>query len=161
MKETDKLIVRRIKNGTVIDHIPAGQALNVLKILGITGGERYTVALLMNVRSRKIGMKDIVKIEERELDPKEVDKIALLAPEATINTIRDYLVVKKTKVKLPSVIKEIVSCPNINCITNKPGEPVTPTFRVLSREPLLLRCEYCGTYVNRNDIIDQYTKAAR
>lgn len=161
MKETDKLIVRRIKNGTVIDHIPAGQALNVLKILGITGGERYTVALLMNVRSRKIGMKDIVKIEERELDPKEVDKIALLAPEATINTIRDYLVVKKTKVKLPSVIKEIVGCPNINCITNKPGEPVTPTFRVLSREPLLLRCEYCGTYVNRNDIIDQYTKAAR
>lgn len=159
-EEGNKLIVRRIRNGTVIDHIPGGQALNVLKILGITGEEDYTVALLMNVRSRKIGRKDIVKIENRELDPKEVDKIALLAPEATINTIRDYSVMKKTKVKLPNVIKEIVTCTNPNCITNVQGEPVTPTFKVVSSEPLVLCCEYCGTYISRNDIVEQYSRSA-
>jgi len=160
VKEQDTLIVRRIRNGTVIDHIPGGLALNVLRILGITGKEGYTVALLMNVKSRKIGRKDIVKIENRELDPRELDIIALIAPDATVNTIRDYAVVKKTKVKLPQTIREIVRCTNPNCVTNKAGEPVKPTFRVKSSEPLLLVCEYCGTFVTREDVISQYTESA-
>ena len=160
MKEQDSLTVRRIRNGTVIEHISGGLALNVLKILGITGEEGYTVALLMNVSSRKIGRKDVVKIENRELDPKELDIIALIAPDATINTIRNYAVVKKTRVKLPQTIREIVRCTNPNCVTNKPGEPVKPIFKVKSSEPLILVCDYCGTFVTRNDIISQYTESA-
>jgi aspartate carbamoyltransferase regulatory subunit len=80
IKEEEKLIVRRIKEGTVIDHISPGSSLNVLKVLGITGEEGMTVALVMNVPSRKMGKKDIVKIEGRELTQDQVDKIALISP---------------------------------------------------------------------------------
>ena len=81
--------MKKIKNGTVIDHISAGHALDVLKILGIDGREGHTVSVAMNVLSEKQSKKDIVKVESRELAPGEVDKIALIAPGATINIIRD------------------------------------------------------------------------
>ena len=84
-----ELKVPRIKDGSVIDHITAGNAVKVLHILGIPKASSSTVSVAMNVRS-KLGKKDIVKVENRELDPQEVDKIALIAPKATINIIRDY-----------------------------------------------------------------------
>ena len=92
MSQTDKyeLYVKKIKNGTVIDHISAGYALDVLKILNIKGKESNTVGVVMNVQSKNIEKKDMVKIEGRELKPEEVDKIALISPNATINIIREY-----------------------------------------------------------------------
>jgi len=111
MNESE-LRVQKIKDGTVIDHITQGNALNVLRILGITGKEGNIVSIVMNVPSRKLGKKDIVKIEGRELNPREVNMIALIAPKATINIIRDYQVIEKRKVKLPKVIKGIVKCIN-------------------------------------------------
>lgn len=149
-----ELVVRRISDGTVIDHIPAGRALRVLSILGITGEEGYMVSLVMNVYSNKLGKKDIVKVEGRELSGEEVNKIALIAPTATINIIRDYDVVEKRKVKLPEKV-DIVRCVNPNCVTNAPREAVRPVFRVLSREPLKLVCEYCGEYLTEEDVIAQ------
>ena len=86
---TKELYVKKIRNGTVIDHILAGHALDVLKILGIHGGEGHIVSVAMNVVSKKQNKKDIVKVENRELKPSEVDKIALIAPSATISIIRD------------------------------------------------------------------------
>jgi len=139
----DRLIVRKIRNGTVIDHIPAGRSLDVLKILGITGREGATVALVMNVESRKLGRKDIVKIEDRFLKPEEVDKIALIAPTATINIVRDYQVVEKRRVSVPEEIVGILKCVNPLCISNSPREPITPRIIVVSRQPLKLRCAYC------------------
>lgn len=156
MRESQELVVRKIERGTVIDHIPVGQALNVLRILGIKGGEKYTVAVVMNVESKKYGKKDIVKVEGKELSPLEVNRIALVAPQATINLVQNFKVVKKTRVKLPEFVRAIVRCTNPSCITNKPREPVTPTFRVLSHSPLLLVCEYCGTRVLQGDVIKQY-----
>ena len=103
-----ELKVPRIKDGSVIDHITAGNAVKVLHILGIPKASSSTVSVAMNVRS-KLGKKDIVKVENRELDPQEVDKIALIAPKATINIIRDYEVAKKHKVKLPDEIVGIVT----------------------------------------------------
>ncbi len=96
-KIKEELRVRSIKNGSVIDHITAGNALNVLKILDIIGTTKAIVSVAMNVTSKRLpyGRKDIVKIEDRELSPAEVDKIALIAPQATINIIRDYEVVQK------------------------------------------------------------------
>ena len=96
-KDKEELRVRSIRNGSVIDHITAGNALNVLRILGITGTTTAIVSVVMNVPSKRLafGQKDIVKIEDRELVPAEVDKIALIAPQATINIIRDYEVVAK------------------------------------------------------------------
>ncbi len=152
------LLVRKIKNGTVIDHIPAGTALTVLKILGITGREGYVIAIVMNVNSKKLGVKDIVKIEGRELKKEEVDKIALVAPTATINIVRDYAVIDKYKVSLPDRIVGIIKCTNPTCISRKENEPVAPTFKVISRNPVKLQCEYCGTYVTSEDIVAQLTK---
>lgn len=156
MAKMEELIVRRIRDGTVIDHISGGQALNVLRILGIRGGEDYAVAIVMNVKSRRLGKKDIVKIEGREIAPGEVDRIALITPKATINTIKNYRVTKKVNVKLPNMIKGILSCTNPSCISNKPQEPVTPSFRVASRTPTSLICEYCGTHITHEEVVAQY-----
>ncbi|MEM0448321.1 MAG: aspartate carbamoyltransferase regulatory subunit [Methanomassiliicoccales archaeon] len=135
--------VTPIRNGTVIDHIDCGMALKVLRIIGVSGNNVHSpVSVLMHVPSSKVGFKDVVKVEDRELDPKEVDKIALISPNATINIIRDFNVAEKFKVSLPSVVKGIVRCGNPSCITNL-KEPVEPEFTVESKNPPLLRCIYC------------------
>ena len=156
MTKPEELVVRRIRDGTVIDHIPAGQALNVLRILRIRGNEGYKVAMVMNVESRKLGKKDIVKVEGRELVQEEVNRLALVAPEATINTIGDFRVKRKTKVRLPGRIEGIVRCTNPSCISNKPREPLLPTFKVSSRAPPSIVCEYCGTYISHEEVVAQY-----
>lgn len=157
MTAETELLVRRIRHGTVIDHIPAGRSLDVLKILGITGREGYRVAIVMNVESRKLGMKDIVKVEGRILSWEEVNLIALIAPTATINIIENYKVKEKRRVSLPSVVKGLIACRNPTCITNKPGEAVKPVFTLISRNPVTLRCEYCGTYHREPDILRGFT----
>ena len=151
----DSLLVRRIRNGTVIDHIPAGRALMVLRLLGIKGGEGLRVALVMNAESKKMGRKDIVKIEDRYLSKEETDKLALIAPTATINIIREFKVVEKRKVEPPLRITGILKCPNPTCITRKDNEPITPRFKRISLKPLLYQCEYCGTILDENTIIGQ------
>jgi aspartate carbamoyltransferase regulatory subunit len=136
--------VTPIKNGTVIDHIEKGMALKVLKILGITGKQESIVSVAMYVDSGKdhINKKDIVKVEDRELDPHELNKIALIAPSATFNIIRNYNVWKKHKVELPEIIEGIVECENPNCVSNK-KEPVGSKCVVFSKDPLRLKCFYC------------------
>lgn len=153
--DSEKLTVSKIRWGTVIDHIPAGYALKVLRILGIDGSEGYRVAVLMNVDSLKLKRKDIVKVEERELKPDEVNRIALIAPTATINIIRNYEVAVKLKVEIPEFIEEILKCGNPTCITNQPREPVKAKFKLVSREPVKLQCLYCGRYLEREDIEKQ------
>ena len=137
------LKITPIRNGTVIDHINPGMALKVLRIIGVGGTNvQSPVSVLMHVPSKKIGFKDVVKVEDRELDPHEVDKIALISPKATINIIRDFNVAEKSKVMLPDTVKGIVRCGNPSCITNL-NEPVVPEFSVENRDPPILRCIYC------------------
>lgn len=155
MPKREELYVRKIERGTVIDHITAGHAFSVLKILGINGRGGHVVTVAMNVPSRKHGRKDIVKVESRELKPDEVDKIALIAPKATINIIRDFEVVEKKKVELPREIRNIVRCSNPSCVSNA-KEPVEPSFAVESVEPLRLRCHYCNRVMERGDILEQF-----
>lgn len=154
MKKPKKLKVEPIKNGTVIDHITANKALSVLRILGLPNG-KSTVTIAMNVPSSKMGNKDIVKIEGRELAPKEVDKIALIAPNATINIIRNYELSEKSKVHLLDEITGILKCPNPNCITNT-SEPVNTRFYVIRREPVILRCYYCERIMEESEIESQF-----
>jgi len=149
------LRVSKIRSGTVIDHITSGHALDVLKILGITGRTEGVVTVAVNVPSKKLGVKDMVKVEGRELNPEEVDKIALLAPHATINIVRGYKVVEKQRVKLPKAIRGMVKCANPACISNS-REPVQPTFYVEQEEPLLLKCHYCGYIMEKQDILKQF-----
>ena len=108
------------------------------------------VSVAMNVPSAKRGRKDIVKIENRELEPDEINKIALIAPDATFNIIRDFSVDNKHKVVLPDTIEGIVRCENPNCISNK-SEPILPKCVVISKTPVTLKCSYCDRMIT--DII--------
>ena len=155
MKE---LKVPPIENGTVIDHLPTWTALTVLRILGINEEKKDRKDLLvttsMNVKSRRFEKKDFIKIENRELKPEEVDKIAVIAPKATINIIREKEVIKKWKVELPETINGIISCPNDSCISNDGKEPISSIFKTEIREGELLRfrCVYCGKTIYSDDI---------
>jgi len=138
MKE---LKIQPIKNGTVIDHITAGNALKVLHILGIPKSSSSIVSVAMNVNS-KYGKKDIVKVENRELAAHEVNKIALIAPKATINIIRDYEVAEKHRVQVPDEVIGIIQCSNPTCVSNS-KEPVKSRFIVLKKDPIQIKCYYC------------------
>ena len=145
MKEIAEIKIPPIRNGTVIDHIENGQALNVLKILGVNENNIDSgISIGMHVPTTKESKKwkDIVKLEDMELDETTVSKIALIAPEATISIIRDYYVAEKFDVKLGDKVVGLVRCSNPNCITNR-GEPVSPEFNVIGRHPPQLRCCYC------------------
>lgn len=143
-RKRKEIKITPIKNGTAIDHIRAGQAPIVLKILGIGAGTNMAISLVMNVQSQKFGKKDIVMIENRELNSEETNKVALIAPNATINIIRDCQVVKKEKVRLPKIIEAILKCPNPNCVSNDEKEPIKSKF-ILEEENLpSLKCYYCG-----------------
>ena len=150
-----ELRVSKIKDGTVIDHISGGYALDVVKILGITGKENRVMTIAINVPSKSLKVKDIVKIEGRAVKPREVNRIALIAPHATINIVRNYKVVKKLEVKLPKFIEEIIKCANPSCISNS-NEPVSPKFYMEKEDPLLLSCHYCGSILEKSDVLSQF-----
>jgi aspartate carbamoyltransferase regulatory subunit len=153
MSEVD-LRVSKIKDGTVIDHISGGYALDVVKILGLTGKEKRVITIAINVPSRQFGRKDIINIEGRALSSGEVNRIALVAPHASINIIKQYGVAEKLEVKLPQNITGIVKCVNPVCITNS-DEPVDSNFNVESVEPLILKCHYCGYVFEKSDVLSQ------
>lgn len=143
------LKAKKIETGTVIDHVPKAMALKVLRILGIEDDFPGTVTVLMNVPSSHYGFKDIIKIEGRLLAKKEIAKIALLAPSATVNTIQNFTVVDKYVVQVPSVLEGVVACPNPSCITRNEG---TPRLLVENASPVRLRCAYCEKVYGERDI---------
>lgn len=146
--------VKPIKNGTVIDHIGANKSLHVLKILGLPNDET-NVTIAMNVSSKTFEKKDIVKIENRELDSRELDQLALISPQTTINIVRDYEIIAKNKVELVDEVIDILKCENPNCITNT-NEPVKTKFYVISKDPLILRCHYCERLLSVEDVDSQF-----
>jgi len=148
-----KLIVSKIINGTVIDHISAGRAIVVMRILGIDHNSSDRMSMVINAESKTMKIKDIVKIEDRELKSDEVAAIALVAPDATINIIRNYKVVKKMKIKVPEKISKIIKCPNPLCVTNNDVEAVS-RFTVISKNPIILECDYCKTELNDEDAVN-------
>ncbi len=151
-----ELKIRAIENGTVIDHITANKALHILKILGLPDETTQNVTIAMNVSSKEIGRKDILKIENRELDHQELNQIALIAPKATINIIRGFKPVKKDKIGLPEKITSIIKCTNPKCITNNENEPITPIFNVVNKNPPIVRCHYCEKLIKTEDIDKQF-----
>ena len=146
MGNDKQLRVSKIENGTVIDHITGGQALNVLAILGIDGTAGEVVSIGMNVPSERLGRKDVVKVEGRELSQSELDVLSLIAPDATINIIRDYDVVEKHVVHRPDSVTGVLQCPNHNCISTE-DEPVESKFAVTDDG---VRCEYCDTIIRED-----------
>jgi len=145
-----ELRVSAIRNGTVIDHIQNEVTFKVAEILRLEA-EEHMVTVGMNLHSDRMGKKGIIKIESRELTPQEVSKIALIAPQATLNIIKDYRVVEKGRVELPDRLEGIVRCFNPNCVTNQ--QQVPTCFEVRSTSPVALRCVYCERVMSGPDII--------
>jgi len=132
--------VYAIESGTVIDHIPSPLALKVVDILGVKQEGILTVGI--NFPSAKLGRKDIVKVENKKLDTRVTDRIALVAPTATINIIEGGRVVEKRTIEVPRAIHGLLHCPNPNCITNV--EAATSHFtREGGQQQFAVRCSYC------------------
>ena len=152
MSDTSQLLVRRIKYGTVIDHIESGKALLVLHALNITGKEGNVITVALNVPSNKHYKKDIIKVENRFLEKNETDKLALIAPYATINIIKDYKLVEKRKIQLPDFIIGIFKCPNLKCVTNS-EEDIKPTIDIIDKVNIVLKCRYCARTLTVNELV--------
>ena len=155
VNDKSELKIKAIENGAVIDHITANKTLHILKILGLPDNETKNITVAMNVSSKELGRKDILKIENRELDHEELNQVALIAPEATINIIRDFKPIKKNKIVLPKKITSIIKCTNPKCITNYENEPITPIFNVVTDNPPVVRCHYCEKLIKTEDIYKQ------
>ncbi|MEL9914486.1 MAG: aspartate carbamoyltransferase regulatory subunit [Thermoplasmatales archaeon] len=151
MPKEKMLKVEKIQRGTVIDHIPVGRSFRVLKILKISSDPGVTVSIAIHVKSKKMGLKDVVKIEDRILDSAELNKIALVAEGATISIVEDYEIVKKFKVKLPDIITGILKCSNVRCVTNTEPTAV-PSFTLIAKNPLTIKCHYCESEMEGDDI---------
>lgn len=154
MSELNQLLVRRIKNGTVIDHIESPRALLVLNILNITGLEGNVITVALNVPSVKHIKKDIIKVENKFLEKKETDKLALIAPNATINIIKDYKLVEKRRIQLPDRIIGFFKCPNLRCITNT-EDGLKSKIEIIDKKNVLMKCHYCARSITSNELISQ------
>jgi aspartate carbamoyltransferase regulatory subunit len=132
--------VYAIENGTVIDHIHAGKALKVVDILNLEAFNQI-VTVGMNLESKKMVRKDIVKIENKTLSKEELNKIALIAPRATINIIKNHKVKDKFKVNVPEFMQNLIKCPNPKCITR--NETTDSKFYKVKEKPLKVKCYYC------------------
>jgi aspartate carbamoyltransferase regulatory subunit len=150
MKESKQLSVSAIKNGTVIDHIPAKSMFKVLQILGLERVDDM-IAFGTNLESQKLGKKGIIKVSNVFFLDEEINKIALVAPEAKLNTIKDYEVVEKRVVEVPDSIVGIARCVNPKCITN--NETITTKFNVVSKKDVSLKCHYCGKITNQENLV--------
>jgi len=144
-----ELVVSAIRNGTAIDRIPPQ---NLFKVISILGLEKINAQITFgnNLDSKKLGKKAIIKITDRFFDNEEINKIALVAPEAKLNTIRDYQVVEKREVKVPDEVMGIVKCVNPKCITN--NEQIVTRFYVMAKKPVTLKCHYCEKMIEQEQM---------
>lgn len=149
MKKKLKLKVSAIKDGTVIDHIPAENLFKVITILGLDKFNNM-ITFGNNLDSDKLGSKAIIKVADKFFEDDEINKIALIAPNAKLNIIRDYEVAEKRIVKIPTEIKGIVKCFNPKCITN--NETITTSFKVSSISPVALKCKYCEKFTTHDQL---------
>ena len=134
--------VRAIENGTVIDHIPPAALFTIITIMGLDRDTEHRMTIGTNLESKRMGSKAIIKINDRYCEPHEIDRIALFAPDARVNTIRNFEVVEKRRVDVPLRLEGFVKCANPMCVTNH--QPVETAFDVVNRNGEIgLRCRYC------------------
>ena len=144
-------MVRRIKEGTVIDHIDEGKGLQVLDALRIYGHDWSLITIALNVPSGKSKKKDIIKVENKFLKDDDTNKIAVISPKATINIIKNYKLIEKRRVALPNEIDRIFRCANPDCITNS-TERIDSVMDLIDKEGMILKCRYCARVLDVNEI---------
>jgi aspartate carbamoyltransferase regulatory subunit len=123
-------------------------------MLRLDVGRSNPISMVMNVPSGKMGRKDVLKIEDRELNQEELDRLALIAPKASVAIIRNYHVAEKRTIELGTELINIVRCSFSNCITQSPREPLPHKLKIISAEPMKIRCFYCGKNQNIDEIVD-------
>jgi aspartate carbamoyltransferase regulatory subunit len=143
------LQVAALENGTAIDHIPTEELFKVVSLLQLQKID-HRITIGNNLRSRKMGKKGIIKIADKFFREDEINRIALIAPNVSLNIIKDYEVVEKKEITLPDEIVEIVKCNNPKCITN--NEPMKTRFHVIDKEKVILQCHYCELKINKDEI---------
>lgn len=141
MTPKKELAVAALENGIVIDHIPSEVLFKCVKILGLDT-MRSQLTIGNNLHSAKLAAKGIIKVADVDLPEQTLNRIALIAPTAVVNTIKDFEVTEKRHVELPDTIVGIVKCDNPKCITN--NEPMHTRFSIVSRNPVTIRCHYCS-----------------
>jgi aspartate carbamoyltransferase regulatory subunit len=147
----DKILeVSAIKNGTVIDHIPANSLFKVISILGLDK-ICNKITFGTNLESQKLGQKAIIKLSDVFFLDKDINKIALVAPQAKLNIIKNYKVTEKKVVEVPDEIIGIVKCMNPQCITNE--EKIITRYQVVSKKDVKLKCYYCEKITDQDNIV--------
>ena len=130
-----------IKNGIVIDHIKAGFGMKIYQLLELDKAD-CSIAIIKNVNSRKMGKKDIIKIENvMDID---FSVLGFIDPNICVNIIQNEKIVRKIKMELPTRVQNVFKCKNPRCITIT-EHYVKPTFLLVDKENALYRCEYCDT----------------
>jgi len=149
MKHPKQLSVSAIQDGTVIDHIPAKNLFKVIQILRLDKIDNQ-ITFGTNLDSKKLNQKAIIKISDIFFEDEDINRIALVAPDAKLNIIHDYKVVEKKVVTVPDTIIGIAKCMNPKCITN--SETVVTKFKLVSRKNIALKCHYCEKITNQENL---------
>ena len=149
-KNKQVLQVAALRNGTVIDHIPAEKLFTVVSLLGLEHMEN-NITIGFNLESKKLGTKGIIKIADKFFCDEEINRISVVAPHVKLNIIRDYEVIEKKEVYMPDDLKGIVKCANPKCITN--NEPMATLFHVTDKENCVLKCHYCEKEQRKEEIV--------
>lgn len=144
------LSVSAIQNGTVIDHITSGQAIRIIHLLGLLD-KKHKVTVGLNLPSKRMKLKDLIKIEDRKLTNDEANEITIFMPDATINIIQNFEVTEKIITSLPSCIGNVFVCPNPACITQT--EPVDHFFTIEKQgAQVKMTCQFCEKTFDRNNV---------
>ena len=152
----ERMLVSRIEEGTVIDHIPDWRADTVSRVLRLDKLAKMqadiSVVILQNVSSKGLGRKDIIKIDRWHVDERDADILCLVFPGITVNFIDDGEVSKYTP-RVPDTIEGRLRCPELNCISNTEREPVITRFATLKKESML-QCQYCDALLGFDKVTD-------
>ena len=136
-----ELVVRALENGTVLDHIPAENVYKAIDLLNLRGVESQ-ITIGINLASKLYGRKGIIKIADRFFEDDELNRLALIAPKATVNVIRDFKVVEKKKITMPKEIIGMAKCMNPKCVTNH--QPIKTRFTTIAKgDEISLLCHFC------------------
>ena len=139
--------VAALRRGTVVDHLSPGMALKALQLIGVPSRDAALIGV--NLFSEKMGRKDILKLENLDLTDHQIERLAVLGPNASVCFIREYEVVRKVLVTLPERISGVLRCLNPNCITNH--DRLETKFDVERRSPTLVRCHYCERLIRESE----------
>ena len=147
--EYKQMKLGRIRDGTVIDHIPPELCFRLIHVLEL---EVYNnvISAATSLNSSKMGKKGMIKISGKFLTEEEVNKVAIVAPNVSLCTVNDFCVNKKVKLVLPNEIVGIVNCNNPNCITNI--EDVQTQFNVMHGSSFKIQCQYCERTIDKDKI---------